>query len=89
MQIIQDKGADAGTDQHPGVGEQDELEIVTLRSEIDQCGTSHEVAEHLQDSQSQDDEGNGAGAFSAKLVGVDDNDREHDQGRQQAVEKGP
>ena len=58
-----------------------------MRGKIDQCGTAHEIAEHLQQSQTKDDNGDGAGAFWSELVGVDDDHGKHDDRRQQPVEK--
>ena len=57
-------------------------------SEIDQGGTAHKVAEYLQQSQSENDNGDSAGSFGSELVGVDDDHGEHDDRGQQSVEKG-
>ena len=58
-----------------------------MRSEIYQSGTTHKVAEHLQQGQSENDNGDGASALWPELVGVDDDHGEHDDRGQQSVEK--
>ena len=59
-----------------------------MRGEIDQSGTAHEVAEHLQQGQPENDNGDCAGSLRSELVGVDDDHGEHDDRGQQSVEKG-
>ena len=59
-----------------------------MRGEIDQSGTAHEVAEHLQQGQPENDNGDGAGSLRSELVGVDDDHGEHDVRGQQSVEEG-
>ena len=87
-QKVQDDRNDNGRNDSPDIGRDKEFKQIGPGNKVNQCRSTHEIVDQLDDGDGQHDETDGANIPCAKVMRVQHHDQQGDDGSDQAGSDG-